>query len=610
MRKRNIRFLSFILTLSLVIGLFGMVPLTASAAPLTSMLTLTTSNYGDYSPDGYTWYSDGDSGGILTLTDFNVNGSPLDGIYFNYAVTGDVQIVLVGTSTVTGGYYGIKTETASSLTITGDGNVTVEGGNSGISCGNITINGSGKVNAISYGNGILALGDVVIGGSGEVNVTSYGYNGMFAYGDVVIGDSCNVTIEGAPNGIFTDGTNITINTTGIVTAIGTDGFGINSNYDNHGPGVITIDNSTIVKAKNNGGSAFESAPLVGDAIVFENGVGAVYGDVTLPGDLTVESGETLTISSGSSLTVPSGTTLTNNGTIENSGMITNNGTIDGSNVIVNTGTGKITGVGTIFKVNKVTINGSASITHKYLATGANKTLAHSAKVDVSSGSNTAVMWALTGTSGVASVNAKTGLVTFTGKEGTVNLKATSVADPSKSHSKVIKVVKNVTKLRTPLTARNLTVKKKISVKPVINDGNAVITASLTYKSSNPKVATVDANGNVKGIKVGKTTITIQSQNGKKATVKINVAKKAVKLKKFTLTGIKKNALTLQKGKTKDLKIKLAQSKASDLKVTFKSSKSSVAKVDAAGRITAVKKGTATITVKVGSKTVKVKVTVK
>jgi uncharacterized repeat protein (TIGR02543 family) len=257
------------------------------------------------------------------------------------------------------------------------------------------------------------------------------------------------------------------------------------------------------------------------------------------------------------------------------------------------------------KVSKVTItNGTSKYTYK--AAEKTHTMQHAVNILPANAAVKKVTWKSSNNQ-IATVNAS-GLVTFKGKEGTVRITATSPDGPA--HYKDIKVVKNVTKLRTSLTTRNLTVNKKISVAPVIDDGSKVITAGLTYKSSNPKIATVDAKGNVKGIKAGKATITIQSQNGKKATVKINVAKKAVALKKFTLTGIKKNALTLQKGKTKDLKIKLTQSKASDLKITFKSSKSSVAKVDAAGRITAVKKGTATITTKVGSKTVKVKVTVK
>jgi uncharacterized protein YjdB len=159
---------------------------------------------------------------------------------------------------------------------------------------------------------------------------------------------------------------------------------------------------------------------------------------------------------------------------------------------------------------------------------------------------------------------------------------------------------------------NITKGKKLSLPIEFDDGKVSVTkaAGTTFKSSNTKVATVDKAGTIKGVKQGTAKITVTSASGKSLTVKVNVGAKAVKLKTFTLTGVKKNALTIKAGNTKDLKIKLTESKASDLKVAFKSSKSSIAKVDAAGRITALKKGTATITVKAGGKTVKVKVTVK
>jgi uncharacterized protein YjdB len=230
---------------------------------------------------------------------------------------------------------------------------------------------------------------------------------------------------------------------------------------------------------------------------------------------------------------------------------------------------------------------------------------HAVTIEPENATNKTVTWASSDAT-IATVDTA-GLVTFTGKEGKVTITATA---DGQSHSKDIDVVKNVTKIRLPLTSRYLTVKKTISVAPVLNDGTVVITAGLTYKSSNKKVATVDSKGKVKGIKKGKATITITALNGKKATVKVVVSKKAVKLKKFTIKGIKKNALSLKKGKTKDLKIVLAQKTATNLKVSFKSGKPSVLKVDKAGRITAVKKGKATVTVKVGGKVVKVKVTVK
>jgi uncharacterized protein YjdB len=244
-----------------------------------------------------------------------------------------------------------------------------------------------------------------------------------------------------------------------------------------------------------------------------------------------------------------------------------------------------------------------------MVNGVDNTLELAATVTPTSAVNKAVTWTSNDIT-LAIVDSSSGLVTFKGKEGTVRIIATATDGSGTSAFTDIKVVKNVTKIRIPLVTHNLTVKKKISVAPVLDDGNQIISAELTYETSNKNVATVDANGNVKGIKKGKATITIQANNGVKATVKINVDKKAVKLTKFTLVGIKKNALTLKVGKTNDLKIKLMQKKASDLKLSFKSSKVSVAKVDSAGRITAIKKGKTTITVKVGSKTVKVKVTVK
>jgi uncharacterized protein YjdB len=578
MKTHKNKVLSIILTLSLVFSVFGMTPMTASAGEFTSTLTFTSTNSHSDPTNGWEWSYQAGGTSTLTLTGFNLNSSVGNGINFSNSVTGDVEIVLIGTNNVTGTDRGIFAESAQLLTISGSGTLNAtatEAAGSGIyaAIGDITIS-SGTVNAAGgeYGAGIYAYdqssSDIIISG-GIVN----------ASGDIGIEAGRSILISG-----------------GTVNAVGSR----NGTYS-YQP--TTIDGDAIVKAT--GGSevmhTYSGSPVFRTkGVVFENGIGTVYGDVTLPGDLTVENGETLTVPDGSTLTVPSGTKITNNGTITNDGTVINNGAISGN---------AITGNGTIVvpptKVSKVTITNNTG-TYTYKAADSVHTMQHAVSILPANATVKTVTWKSSNNQ-LATVNAA-GLVTFTGKEGTVRITATSPDGPS--HYKDIKVVKNVTKLRTPLTARNLTVKKKISVAPVIDDGSTVITAELTYKSSNPNVATVDANGNVKGIKVGKTTITIQSHNGRKATVKINVAKKAVALKKFTLTGIKKNALSLTKGKTKDLKIKLAQSKASDLKISFKSSKSSVAKVDAAGRITAVKKGTATITVKVGSKTVKVKVTVK
>jgi uncharacterized repeat protein (TIGR02543 family) len=100
-------------------------------------------------------------------------------------------------------------------------------------------------------------------------------------------------------------------------------------------GDIEIDGYAVVKAV---GSTAAIETLSGgnvrkvNGVVYENGVGEVYGNVTLPGDLTVESGETLTVQNTATLTIDIGVTLTidSNATAMNNGTIYNYGTIIGT----------------------------------------------------------------------------------------------------------------------------------------------------------------------------------------------------------------------------------------------------------------------------------------
>ncbi|MDR1816255.1 MAG: Ig-like domain-containing protein, partial [Clostridiales Family XIII bacterium] len=102
--------------------------------------------------------------------------------------------------------------------------------------------------------------------------------------------------------------------------------------------------------------------------------------------------------------------------------------------------------------------------------------------------------------------------------------------------------------------------------------------------------------------------TATTLNGKKTTVKIKLSPTAVKLTKAAFS---KKSLSLKKGKTAVLELKLTPKNATNLgQVKFTSSNKKVATVDEAGKVTAVKKGKATITAKVGGKTAKIVVTVK
>ena len=110
--------------------------------------------------------------------------------------------------------------------------------------------------------------------------------------------------------------------------------------------------------------------------------------------------------------------------------------------------------------------------------------------------------------------------------------------------------------------------------------------SVTWESSNTKVATVTSAGKVKGVKAGTTTITCTSNStGAKATCKVTVG--YVKLDK--------TEATILKGKTTTLTATVYPSSLTDKSVTWESSNTKIATVTSAGKVKGVKVGTATIT---------------
>ena len=129
----------------------------------------------------------------------------------------------------------------------------------------------------------------------------------------------------------------------------------------------------------------------------------------------------------------------------------------------------------------------------------------------------------------------------------------------------------------------------------------------SYKSSNKKIFTVTNKGVIKaGKKVGKAKLTITLASGKKKVVTVQVLNRRVKTRNITNLPAK---VTLKKGATYKLSPVVIQI-TSTHKLTYKSSNKKVATVTSAGKIKGIKKGTATIKVKSGKVTKKVKVTVK
>lgn len=148
----------------------------------------------------------------------------------------------------------------------------------------------------------------------------------------------------------------------------------------------------------------------------------------------------------------------------------------------------------------------------------------------------------------------------------------------------------------------LGVKEKLTLTAKFYPNGA--SSTLTWKSSKPAVAAVSKKGVVVAKKEGTAVITVKAANGMtaKATITVRAAPKSVTLNKS-------GTVTLKRGKTLKLKATLPKKTASAL--TWKSSKPKIASVDQKGVVTALKKGTAVITVRTfNGKTAKVTIKVK
>ncbi|MDR0366879.1 MAG: FIVAR domain-containing protein, partial [Bifidobacteriaceae bacterium] len=134
------------------------------------------------------------------------------------------------------------------------------------------------------------------------------------------------------------------------------------------------------------------------------------------------------------------------------------------------------------------------------------------------------------------------------------------------------------------------------------------TAPVKWSSSKPSVAKVSSTGVIRALKAGRTTITL-SAGGLKAKIALRVIGRTAA--KVTVTSVSaKAASSMKVGQTAVVTASYKPAKAASVKLKYSSSRPSVLTVDSRGVITAKAPGKATITVKAGTKTKKLKVTVK
>lgn len=284
-----------------------------------------------------------DSVGIFAVYDIKIDGG---------------TVTAKGGETIGDGWYNFGIRSHSGSVIITDGTVTATGGKA---------NGTGEENhsaGIFVRTGSITVsGGTVTATGGESTGSGINYSaGLYA--------GVSVTVSGG-TATATGGLAYTGST---ADAGGSYGIIVESTTAD-----VTINGNSVVRANMTGEEGVDGEPISGDSIykqngiIFENGVGTVYGTVELQEDLTVAAGETLTILEDATLTIPDDTTLTNSGTITNKGTLTNNGTLtigQGGTL-----TGNVNGKPAIYAVTVLTDgNGTASASEIYAAANDTVTL--------------------------------------------------------------------------------------------------------------------------------------------------------------------------------------------------------------------------------------------
>ena len=174
-------------------------------------------------------------------------------------------------------------------------------------------------------------------------------------------------------------------------------------------------------------------------------------------------------------------------------------------------------------------------------------------------------------------------------------------DASKKKATCKITVKDIRATKVSLNATSKTLKlepnKEINytLKATISPNNAT-DKSVTWKSSDEKVATVSSNGKVVAVGKGTCTITCTAADGSKkyATCKITVTD--IKVSGISLNKTSRT-LTLdpENEVSYNLKATISPNNATNKSVTWKSSNKNVATVTKDGKVVAVGKGTCTIT---------------
>lgn len=188
------------------------------------------------------------------------------------------------------------------------------------------------------------------------------------------------------------------------------------------------------------------------------------------------------------------------------------------------------------------------------------------------------------------------------KEGTATVAAIA---GDKSASCAVTVSKSVVPVTSVTLDRStLSLEKGQSVKLVATVSPSDATdKDVTWNSSDFSVANVDQEGNVLAMKSGSATITAKAGE-KTATCRVTVVTPVAGI------SLDRSSLSLEVGQSETLVATVLPDDATEQSVSWTSSDNTVATVDSSGKVTALKKGSTTITASAGGKYATCSVTVK
>lgn len=251
----------------------------------------------------------------------------------------------------------------------------------------------------------------------------------------------------------------------------------------------------------------------------------------------------------------------------------------------------------VYATVRVQVVGKIKLTQAVAIVGAPKKPATgkayqlSARITPAAATGAAVRWK-SSKSSVVRVDAAGGLVAKKPGKATLTLSAGG----KKAHCEV-QVVAPVRRVRLPQKTLALVAGKTASLTAVATTTNGS-KAKLVWSSSNPDVAAVSQKGRVRAVAPGSAKITVKAENGKKAVLAVQVRTQAITLKKV---GVKGLPTVMAVGDSADVTARLNPATATGVVVKWQSSNRAVLAVDAAGTVTALAPGRATITLRAGKK---------